>query len=342
MKEQMRQSTKSQGNAVIAVVIPSYRVRESILGVLEAIGQEVDLIYVVDDCCPEASGAFVTNSTCDPRVHVIQNATNQGVGGATLVGMKRACLEGADVIVKIDGDGQMDPSMISHFVDVILAGEADYAKGNRFFDVGTVASMPVSRMIGNAALSFMAKISTGYWHTFDPTNGYIAIHASVADLLPFDKIAKRYFFESDMLFRLNVLSARVIDIPMHSHYAAEESNLSPVREIPRFTAAHARNLWKRVVYNYFIRNFSIASIELIFGLFLTFFGVGFGIWNWSSETPATAGTVMLAALPIIVGIQLLLSFLNFDVQAVPQTALHIRLKRSARVLKPLRHAASAK
>lgn len=319
----------------IAVVIPCFKVREHILSVLGRIGSEVAMIYVVDDACPEGTGRFVEDSFLDSRVRVLYNTINLGVGGATLAGMTQAAADGADVIVKIDGDGQMDPALIPSFVGIIASGEADYAKGNRFFEIEGVAEMPLVRLLGNAALSFLTKMSTGYWQTFDPTNGFFAIHASLVDLLPIDKISQRYFFESDLLFRLNIITAHVIDVPMHAHYATEQSNMNPLREIPRFAAAHTRNFAKRIFYNYFLRNFSVASLHLVFGLVLCLFGALFGIANWRSDVVASAGTVMLAALPIIVGIQLLLAFFSYDIQSVPRTALHLRLKTSAQPMRAL-------
>jgi glycosyltransferase involved in cell wall biosynthesis len=327
----------SSADVKIAVVIPSYRVREHIKTVIERIGREVSSIYVVDDACPEGSGDYVEEQVHDPRVTVLRTGTNVGVGGATLTGMARAASDGADIIVKIDGDGQMDPALIPSFVGVITLGEADYSKGNRFFEPEGLSQMPIGRLLGNAALSFLAKFSTGYWQTFDPTNGFFAIHASLLPLLPADKISKRYFFESDMLFRLNLVGARVVDVPMHAHYAGEASSMKPHREIPRFAAAHAYNFGKRIFYSYFIRNFSVASIELVLGLALCVFGVLFGLSNWRNDAIASAGTVMLAALPIIVGTQLLLAFLNFDIQSVPRSTLHIKLRTSGRPMKALRH-----
>ncbi|WP_210235655.1 MULTISPECIES: glycosyltransferase [unclassified Mesorhizobium] len=319
----------------LAVVIPSYRVRARILSVLERIGPEVELIYVVDDACPEESGRFVEENTRDPRIRVIRNSANQGVGGATMVGMTHAAADGADVVIKIDGDGQMDPALIPSFAGVILSGEADYAKGNRFFEPEGLAAMPLGRLIGNAGLSFLSKISTGYWHSFDPTNGYVAIHASLIRLLPLDKISKRYFFESDLLFRLNILTARVVDVPMHARYADEVSSMRPLREIPRFAFSHMRNFAKRIFYNYFIRNFSLASLELALGVLLLLFGVVYGFANWGTVAPATAGTVMVAALPIIIGFQLLLAFINYDIQSVPRIALHPRLTASRQPMRAL-------
>lgn len=325
----------------IAAVIPCYKVRDHILSVLDRIGPEVGTIYVVDDACPEGSGAAVRDLCRDPRVRVLFNQINLGVGGATLAGMRAAAADGAEVIVKIDGDGQMDPALVPAFVRVIASGDADYAKGNRFFEPESLAGMPAGRLIGNAALSFLSKISSGYWHSFDPTNGYIAIHASLVDLLPHDKIAPRYFFESDMLFRLNILTARVVDVPMQAHYGPETSGLRPLAEIPRFARGHLRNFGKRIVYNYFIRNFSIASLELLLGLCLVLFGTFFGLTNWSAEETASAGTVMLAALPVIVGFQLLIAFLNYDIASVPSLALHPRLRASGRVMRSLANTGTA-
>jgi len=193
--------------------------------------------------------------------------------------------------------------------------------------------------LGNAGLSFLSKISSGYWHCFDPTNGFIAIHANLLGLLPLEKISRRYFFESDMLFRLNVLTARVVDIPIHAHYGDEASNLRPVNEIPRFALAHLRNLGKRIFYNYFIRNFSLASLELMLGLLLLVFGTVYGLTNWGTTVPATAGTVMIAALPIIIGSQLLLAFINYDIQSVPRVALHPRLLATDVPMSALKHKA---
>jgi dolichol-phosphate mannosyltransferase len=309
----------------VAVVIPCYKVTGQILDVLRGIGDEADLIYVVDDKCPEGSGALVQRESRDPRVRVLFHDVNQGVGGATITGIRQALADGAKIIVKIDGDGQMDASLLPVFVEALRSGEADYAKGNRFFDPDGLTAMPTVRLLGNAALSFLAKLSTGYWHSFDPTNGYIAIHADVARLLPLHKVSKRYFFETDLLFRLNTHQARVVDVPMPAQYGDEASNLRVGRVILPFLAGHLRNFGKRILYNYFLRDFNIASLEFVAGLMLLAFGLSFGIAHWSSNVGATAGTVMLAALPIILGVQFLLAFIAYDVQSAPSSALHVRL-----------------
>jgi dolichol-phosphate mannosyltransferase len=310
----------------VAVVIPSYKVTRHILDVIAGIGPEVARIYVVDDKCPDGSGAFVRAHVRDPRVTVIEHEQNQGVGGAVMTGYRAAILDGAAVIVKVDGDGQMDTSLIPDFIAPILAGEADYTKGNRFFDLEKLGAMPPMRLFGNAMLSFLTKLSSGYWDLFDPTNGYTAIHADAARYLPFDKISRRYFFETDMLFRLNTLGAVVVDVPMDAVYADEVSNLKISRIVTEFAAKHVRNFVKRLFYNYYLRNMSLASIELPLGVLLLAFGLVFGLTHWyeaSRHDQATpAGTVMVAALPVIMGVQLILAFLAYDIAAVPRRPLH--------------------
>lgn len=329
MSQHIPASTPAQRSARIAVVIPCYQVRPHILDVIGRIGAEVTSIYVVDDKCPDASGEYVRVNCTDPRVVVVFNQCNEGVGGATLNGFARAAEEGADVIVKIDGDGQMDPALLPRFVAPILAGRADFAKGNRFYNPEDVIAMPPVRLFGNAALSFMSKLSTGYWHVFDPTNGYLAIDARVFALLPRHKIARRYFFETDLLFRLNTIRAVVRDIPMTSVYGDEVSNLHVGREIARFFAGHCRNFFKRLVYNYFVRDFGLASVQLVSGLFAIAAGALFGALKWYLNATAgvdtPAGTVMIATLPIILGFQLLLSFLGYDIAAAPSDPLQTRI-----------------
>jgi hypothetical protein len=192
--------------------------------------------------------------------------------------------------------------------------------------------MPAVRLIGNAVLSFLSKISSGYWDLFDPTNGYTAISASVAAQLPFDKLHPRFFFESDILFRLNTLRSRVIEVPLVASYGREKSNLSELHSSATFPLLHLRNATKRVIYSYFLRGFSVASINLCLGALLLIFGVAFGIdrWVWTRELglAASPGTVMLAALPVMVGLQLLLSFLAHDMSTVPTTAIHTKLDRT--------------
>ncbi|HEY1720992.1 MAG TPA: glycosyltransferase family 2 protein [Magnetospirillaceae bacterium] len=310
----------------VAVVIPCYRVGDAIFTVLSRIGPEVARIYVVDDRCPENTGDRVEAQNTDERVVVLRHTVNQGVGGALITGYRRALEDGVTVAVKLDGDGQMDPALIPRFVKPILSGQADYTKGNRFYNLKSLIGMPRVRLIGNAVLSFMTKISSGYWRVFDPTNGYTAVHTAALRLLPLDKIARDYFFESDMLFRLNIVRAVVQDVPMDAFYGDEKSGLKVAKVIPRFLARHAANALKRVFYCYFLRDFQLASINLIVGILGVFGGAIFGIRHWilseQSNVPASAGTVMLATLPIILGVQLLLQAVSYDIQNQPTRPIH--------------------
>ncbi len=316
-------------NPTLAVVIPCFRVRDAILDVLAGIGPECQAIYVVDDACPENTADLVEAECHDPRVQLIRLPENQGVGGAVLAGYERALDDGADILVKLDGDGQMDPALIPRLVAMIQQGEADYVKGNRFFELDGLQSMPTVRLIGNSLLSFVNKVSTGYWNVFDPTNGFTAIHAGVARQLPFEKLSRRFFFESDMLFRLGTLRAVVTDVPMPVRYGNERSNLRVRHVVFEFAWKHFANTAKRLFYNYYLRDFNIASVEIVVGTAALVWGTWFGLTRWlagiAQNIPATSGTVMVAALPVLLGVQLILAFLNFDIQNVPRDVLHKRL-----------------
>lgn len=321
----------STSEPTIAVVIPSYRVGRHVLQVIERVGPEVSHIFVVDDACPEGSGHLVVEQCRDPRVRVVFHEQNQGVGGAVLTGYRHAIDEAVDVIVKVDGDGQMDPALIPRFVAPILRGEADYTKGNRFYDLRHIARMPGIRLFGNAVLSFMAKFSTGYWDIFDPTNGYTAVSARVAAVLPLERLSKRYFFETDMLFRLGTYRAVVMDVPMDAKYEDETSSLRIGQVLGEFLSKHVRNFAKRIFYSYFLRDLSVASLELLFGAAMLAFGMSFGLYHWwlsnSTAQLASTGTVMLAAMPVLVGLQLLLAFLAYDIASVPRMPIAGRVAR---------------
>ena len=318
-------SRSSDAPLRIGAVLPCWRAGSTILGVLALIGPECERIYVIDDACPENSGALVESSCDDPRVCVLRNPVNLGVGGAVLTGYRQALADGMHVIVKIDGDGQMDPALLMDFVQPIAQVEADYCKGNRFYDLDNIHRMPALRILGNAGLSLMAKLSTGYWDLFDPTNGYTAIHRDVASRLPMDKISQRYFFETDLLFRLGTQRAVVQDVPMDPRYGDEVSGLKIHRIFGEFAFKHARNFCKRVFYNYYLRDMSLASLELVIGLPMLLFGLVYGAWHWmeglQSGRATPTGTIMLATLATIVGLQFVLAFVGHDIASVPRRPL---------------------
>ncbi len=308
--------------SAVAVVIPSYRVTNHILDVLKLIGPEVGQIFVVDDACPDNSGEFVKKYSKDKRVTVLTHSENQGVGGAVITGYRAALDAGADIVVKVDGDGQMDPRLIPRLIRPLVDGEADYSKGNRFDSLEDLYEMPRVRIFGNAVLSLWSKLSTGYWSVTDPTNGFTAIHRQVLENIHLDKLRKSYFFESDLLFRLSIVNAVVADIPMKAVYGDEKSHLKIRKVLVEFPWRHTVNLLKRVFYRYYLREWSVASIELPVGIGMLTFGIWFGLASYieaaSAGRAATAGQVTLAAIGIILGVQLLLSFLSYDVQSEPK------------------------
>lgn len=309
----------------ITVVVPCFRVSRQILDLLMRMGPEVARILVVDDACPERTGDLVERDCSDARVTVLRHQENRGVGGALVTGYRAALADGAEIIVKVDGDGQMDPAFIQTLVRPIIAGRADYAKGNRFYDLELLRAMPRVRLIGNALLSLVSKAASGYWDVMDPTNGYTAIHRTALAALPLDKIDRGYFFESDMLFRLYTIRAVVRDVPMPATYGDETSSLRIGRVAVSFPFKYLRAGAKRFFYSYVLRDFNAATMQFLLAVVIGCAGVAFGIAKWleSNETgvPATSGTVMLAALPILVAFQLLLAALNYDIQNVPREPL---------------------
>lgn len=310
----------------IAVVIPAYCAAKTIERVVLGIPRTVDNIIVVDDASNDATTNIVAAlQQEDERIHLVRHAQNQGVGGAMLSGYAKAVELGAEFAVKMDSDNQMDPAFIPALVRPIHNGQADYVKGNRFLHFGELNRMPVRRRLGNIGLSLLMKIASGYWNIFDPTNGYTAIDTRVLSLLDLTRIDKRYFYESSMLLELGMVQAVVRDIPIPARYGDEVSYLSVKDALLRFPGKLFKSFWRRVLIQYFIRDFSAVSLFLLSGVGASLFGLVFGIWKWiissQSGIPATTGTVMLAVLPVIIGIQLLLQAIVMDIQNLPKTKI---------------------
>ncbi|MDQ6858178.1 MAG: glycosyltransferase family 2 protein [Chloroflexota bacterium] len=312
---------------VIAVVVPAYRAAATIGDVLRAIPATVQWIVVVDDGGADDLPSAV-RGVADERVEVVRHERNRGVGAAVLTGYQRALELGADIIVKIDADGQMDPTYLPQLVAPVADGAADYAKGNRFLHGRELRSMPTTRRYGNVGLSFLTKLATGYWPVFDPTNGYTAIHASVANLLDRSKIAERYFFETSMLIALSGLRAVVTDVYIPARYTGAVSSLRPGRAAVGFPLPLLRAFLERIRLEYFVRDFTAVSLYIVAGIVLLTFGVVWGIWHWVASVqtgvPATTGTVMIAVLPVILGMQLLLQAATLDIQGVPSRVIQTR------------------
>jgi dolichol-phosphate mannosyltransferase len=315
-------SKLESGTQSIWVVIPAYNVAEHIRSVIQNIGPGVIGIVAVNDASKDDTAKILKSLKLDSRLFVIENEENLGVGGSTKRGFEFAFSRGATIAVKLDGDGQMDPSLIVNLVDPIIKRQADYVKGNRFINVDQVISMPKFRLFGNIALSFLTKLSSGYWEIFDPNNGFVAISKSAFELVPKAKIDNRYFFESDMLFRLHLARAVVQDIPMPTRYGTEVSGLKEIRAFFEFGYKHQRNFFKRIVIEYYLRDFNLGSIQLPLGIGLSMFGGIYGAINFfhynSLELPTPTGTQIVVAMSVLSGLQLLLSFFAFDISNSPK------------------------
>jgi len=310
----------------LAVVIPAYRVEKDISLVLDGIPRFIKYIIVVDDASPDSTADLIAAAAKkDRRILLIRHSQNQGVGGAMVSGFRKALELGAQIIIKLDGDGQMDPAYIPNLVTPLIEGRADYAKGNRFRDFKSLQHMPLLRRLGNLGLSFLTKTATGYWNIFDPTNGYFAIRAEVLAQLSFDRIDKRYFFETSMLSHLYLLNALVLDVTIPARYGAETSSLSIRRSLIEFPIKLAVTFVRRIALKYYIYDFSILSLYLLTGVPLLLFGFIFGLTKWieyaSRNIPAPTGTVMLPTLSVILGIQIMLSAIEIDMRAAPRSPL---------------------
>ncbi len=310
----------------IAAVIPAYRVAGQIESVLAGLPSFLKHVIVVDDASPDSTADLAAAAAKkDPRLMLVRHPSNQGVGGAMITGFRKALELGARIVVKIDGDGQMDPVHLPELLLPLIEGRADYTKGNRFRDFESLRRMPLMRRFGNMGLSFTTKAASGYWNCFDPVNGFFAIRSEVLARLPLDRLDRGYFFETSMLANLYLLEAFVLDVPIPARYGSEVSNLSLWRAALEFPFKLIATFLRRIVLKYFIYDFSMMSVYLLVGIPLLLFGLIFGIAKWIQYadlgTTAPTGTIMLATLPVIVGIQILLSAIEIDMNAVPRQPL---------------------
>jgi len=291
--------------------------------VVRNLPSQIDYIIAVNDCSKDDTESILIRlSKENEKVIYLKHEQNQGVGGAMLTGFKKSIALNSDITVKMDGDNQMDPVYIPALIKPLIEKEADFTKGNRFRDFKALRKMPISRRIGNLGLSFLIKAASGYWNIFDPNNGFIAIRNETLQNLDFDKIHKRYFFESSMLIELYYSNAIVQDIFMKARYGDEISGLSRTKTLFEFPPKLFIAFIRRVILKYFLFEFNIASLFLLFGFPLFILGTVYGIINFIKYTregiPAPTGTVVIPTLLIILGFQLLLSAANYDINNYPK------------------------
>lgn len=317
-------------------VIPTYRAAGTIVDVVREALKLADVVIVVDDACPQRSGELVRQEYHgNSRVQVIQRERNGGVGAATKTGIGAALEQDADVIVKLDSDGQMDPAFISTIREFFLDDPSLVCvKGNRFFDSSVIRLMPKARFFGNAVLSLMVKFASGYWNALDPTNGYVAFSGPLLRSLPWRSFADSYFFEMSVLCELGLKRLPILELEMPTIYTGAPSSLAISRVVFEFPPQLLRLALRRLLVQYFIFDVNLASLYCFFGALLALFGVGFGVYEWIQGAitgiPRATGTIMLAAVTLLMGFQLLLNALMYDVQFSQKTYHELKVNISRR------------
>jgi glycosyltransferase involved in cell wall biosynthesis len=320
---------------LICCVIPTYKAKSTVCAVVRDVLEYADAVVVVDDACPQRSGEAVEEAFGGhPSVFVVRHEVNRGVGGATKTGFARALELGADVVVKLDADGQMDAGYIPSIAAVFEADPAvEFVKGNRFIDMNLVRAMPKRRLFGNSVLSLLLKLSSGYWNLIDPTNGYLAFRASKLRQMSWQGLADRYFFEAHVLCMLGMKKSRIAEMEMPAIYGGETSSLSIARVAFEFPPKLLKLCIKRVLFQYFVYDVNLGSLYILLGLLLAAGGGLFGAYEWAESVitgvPRTAGTVMLVVLPLMMGFQFILNALMHDVQFGAKTVKVLPQKSEA-------------
>ena len=306
---------------IVTVAVPAYNEERLITTVIETMPDFVDQIVIVDDASTDNTYNVVKDFN-DQRTILMKLGQNRGVGGATVQGYKKALELESDIIVKMDGDGQMRAEYLDRLIDPLIEEGYSYTKGNRFLLPEFLVQMPKGRLLGNVALTFMTKLASGYWHIFDPQNGFTAIRRDALQRIDLAKLHQRFFFENDMLFQLNLQNARVKDVPIPSKYGDEVSSLSLFRVAVTFPFLLFRRFTSRIVSKYILRDFSPVALFLILGTLLFGWGIGFGAYAWIrsavTDDLTSTGTVMLSVLPLILGFQLLLQAIVLDIGETPK------------------------
>jgi dolichol-phosphate mannosyltransferase len=310
--------------SIVSIIIPTYQAEATIAEVIRKIPDWITHIIVVNDCSKDKSGEIVQGLN-NPRVYLLNHQYNQGVGGAMKTGYQKALELGSDIIVKMDSDGQMDPDYLSSLIRPIEKGIADYTKGNRFLHFTQLRQMPWIRRLGNTVLSFIIKLASGYWNIFDPTNGYTAISKNALSIIDIHRLSNGYFFETSMLFELSLNRIVVKDISIPAIYDGDHSSLSEMKTFFEFPPKVFIGFLRRILYQYYLFDFTAGSFLLLAGVVGCVFGVCWGIAYWIksmiSGIPASTGTVMIAVLPIILGVQFLLQAMVLDIQNIPVQTL---------------------
>lgn len=308
----------------LAVSIPAYNEELLIQDTLKSIPEFVDDIIIVNDGSQDKTADKVNEymkSSNDNRINFIDSKINEGLGATIIKAHEKAIANGADIILVMAGDNQMDPNYIPKLVDPIIDNDYDYTKGNRYVDFDSLRKMPLFRVIGNTFITFLCKFSTGYWSVADPLNGYTAIKSSVFSNLNIRRIGKRYDFELTLFSELYLINSKIKDVFIPARYGREKSTIKIFRESFRTLGVLFRAFIRRMLIKNTLLNFSPVGLFYILGILLFITGVTLGIIYFVirvADTVPSAGTTMLVVLPIIFGVQFILQGLSFDIQAEPK------------------------
>jgi glycosyltransferase involved in cell wall biosynthesis len=301
----------------VAVVVPAHNEERLVGSTVASIPAFVDKIYVVDDASKDATAERA--ATADPRVVVIAHERNLGVGAAIVSGYKRARDESMDVTCVMAADGQMDPDDLETLVRAVASGECHYAKANRLFTGHAWQLIPRTRYIGNAILSFLTKIASGYWQVADSQSGYTAIDLESLRMLDLDRLYARYGFPNDILVHLNVWGRRVSDYPSRPIYGVgEQSGIRLRKVVPTISWLLMKGFFWRLREKYIIRDFHPLVLFYVLGMALSTVGFSLGILEtvlrlMGNQVPVP--TIVLVALLVISGLQLLLFAMWFDMES---------------------------
>ncbi|OLE22536.1 MAG: hypothetical protein AUG49_18645 [Catenulispora sp. 13_1_20CM_3_70_7] len=303
----------------VAAIVPAHNESLLIGKTIRTMPDLIDHIIVIDDCSTDDT-AEQAMATGDPRLVLIRHGRNTGVGGAILDGHRRALELGADVNVIMAGDAQMDPAYLPDLLDPIAEEGVEFTKANRFFSRTSYSGMPKYRVFGSVALSFMTKLASGYWHLFDPQNGYTATSRSALLRIDLDEVSLGYQFENDMLIRLNIADVWARDVPVPAVYGDEVSGMRMRTVVPAIGGLLFRGFWRRILLKYVLYSFSPVALFLFSGLALFLLGAGFGTWVFyeamSNQVPSAA-TVMAATAPLLTGIHFMVNAMMLDIQESP-------------------------
>ena len=302
----------------VAVVVPAHNEETLLPETLAGIPEYVDRVYVVDDASSDATAEKARESG-DSRVELIRHEQNRGVGAAIVTGYKRAIEERIDVVCVMAADNQMDPADLEAIASPVARGEVEYAKANRLFTGQAWDLIPHHRYLGNAALSLLTKIASGYWHVADSQSGYTAVALPTLDQVDLDRLYPRYGFPNDMLVHLNVSNARVRDVPSRPVYGVgERSGIRLRKVVPRISWLLVKAFFWRMREKYVIRDFHPLVFFYLGGILMSLAGLGLGIALIVLRilgNGITAATGVLVALLLIFGSQFTLFAMWFDMES---------------------------